>query len=304
MSTAVTSSCPPPYDVQNHHDDVHGDHDTLPSPPPYKDDSTDSSISGYSSCDDICIIVNSSSDEDCGIINDIITVSDSDSAPTVDSTQSANSLKRPRSDDEVDVSKPKRSTFKTPLFDSESSDGDAATATQAPTATLTQSVPTVAVTEPEVDSTRKKKLRKCKRHVDEFNNLCNKAEDFEIDLNIQPFTSICELLKTLKLLSDSDDEGEDVHSDHDDDNNDDVDSDPNSDDERFINDGHISNVDSHSDGDLTDEEGINTRNIITGKRNRKAPSRYVDSKFADLLLLDVPENEIRHVFGSSTIHSD
>lgn len=254
-----------------------------------------------SSCDFITISDSSSSDEFCNVIE----ISDSDSAPTIDSTQSADSLKRPRSDDEVDVSKPKRSTFKTPLFDSESSDVDVAAPTQAPTATLTQSIcgslhPTASNN---VDSTRKK-FRKCKRDITVFNDLSDKAEDFDIDLNIQPFTSICELFNTLKLLSDSDDEGEDVHSDHDDDINNDVDSEPNSDDERFINDGHISNVDTHDDGDLTDEEGINTNNIITGKRNRKAPSRYVDSNLANLLLLDVPENEIRHIFGCSTIHSD
>ena len=265
-----------------------------------------------SSCNFITIS-DSSSDEVCNIIE----ISDSDSAPTFDSTQLADSLKRPRSDDEVDVSKPKRSTFKTPLFDSESSDVDTAAATQAPTATLTQSVPTVTESicgplhpptgvEELIDGVDKprKQLRKRRGDVNDFNNLSIKAEDLDINLNTPPFASMHHLFNTLKLLCDSDDEGEDVHSDHDDDINNDVDSEPNSDDERFINDGHISNVDTHSDGDLTDEEGINTSNIITGKRNRKAPSRYVDSNLANLLLFDVPENEIRHVFGSSTIHSD
>lgn len=251
-----------------------------------------------SSCN--CITVDSSSD-----VPDIIEVSDSDSAPTVDSTRSADSLKRPRSNDEDVVSKPKRSTFKTPLFDSESSDVDTAAATQAPTATLTQSVLTVSVTEPKVDSPRKK-YRKNWHDVNNFNKLSKRADDHDIDLNTPPFTSMGKLYNSLKLLSDSDDEGDDIHSDHDDDINDDVDSEPNSDDEQFINDGNISHVDTHDDSDITDEEGINTSNIITGKRECKAPERYFFQikNLKKLLFADVPSEERRHAFGSSDIHSD
>ena len=228
-------------------------------------------------------------------------------APTVDSAQSAESLKRPRSDDEVDVSKPKRSTFRTPLFDSESSDVDTAAPTQAPTETSTQSVPTVVTSVPKVDRPRMKELRKCKRDVDEFNYLCIKAEYHDINLNIQPFASVCEVFNRLKLLSDSDDEGEDVFSDYDDDTEDDVDDVPNSHDEEFIDDGSDHDVDTHDDGDITGEEGVNTRNIIYGRRQRNAPERYIreiEDDIRDLLLADVPPEERRFVFGSTAIHSD
>lgn len=41
-----------------------------------------------------------------------------------------------------------------------------------------------------------------------------------------------------------------------------------------------------------DDDGIDTSNIVVGKRQKRRVVRYQDEKFADLVLADVPEDEI------------
>tara|TARA_A100001015_G_C14991260_1_gene714073 strand:+ start:1439 stop:1942 length:504 start_codon:yes stop_codon:yes gene_type:complete len=56
--------------------------------------------------------------------------------------------------------------------------------------------------------------------------------------------------------------------------------------------------------DPEDIAGIQTANIIVGKRRRKAPSRYVDDNFTDLMTADIPDNEIDAALCDENITED
>ena len=279
--------------------------------------------------------------------SDIILVSDDDSAasspqtqrPTVDSARFVGSSKRVRSYDEnqnvseskrqkpVDVDDssaspppPKAQSVdstqsptkpKSNLFDVESSDDDTAARRQAATETLTESVPTV------VRQHRKPKWKQFRKTVGDviaYNIASDMADYLDIDLNVPPFTPVCEVFNRLKLLpglddesdDESDDDGDDVFSD-DDDMEDDVDDKPTASDNEFINDGSDDDVDTHDDGDVSGEDGVSTRNIINGKRQSKQPERYIQTigkTVKKLYFADVPRRERRHAHGQSEILSD
>jgi hypothetical protein len=237
--------------------------------------------------------------------------------------------KRPRSDDDEVVSESKRSTpsvdstcddvappkpSKSPLFDSESSDDDKAPDTSA--LALQRQAPTQEPQtsfDDDVNTPQKKVFRRTARDLVRYNDLADKLESLGLASEIYtPFSTffdhlnMCELYKALGADCDdnsTDDEGEDVLS-NDDDTDDDVDIEANSDDEAFINDGHISSASDNNDGDIPGEEGINTFNIISGKRTRRATTFYSDPNLRNLLLADVPFEERGAIFGSSIIDSD
>ena len=56
--------------------------------------------------------------------------------------------------------------------------------------------------------------------------------------------------------------------------------------------------------DPEDIAGIQTTNIIVGKRRRQAPKRYVDDNFTDLMTADIPQNEIDAALCDEIITED